>query len=106
MSRRTAGRSVSSGLAVPVEGRPDFDPTDYAAPPAAGWTAATLWAAAWAYADAHGDGARGLALTAFRDFARAYDRARHLDSHSTRSVVRQDVEARLRGVDHSDRETA
>lgn len=105
MSRRATLRPAGPvTLAVPVEGLPDFDPSDYAAKPAAGWTAATLWAAAWGYADVHAEGSRGVALTAFRDFARAYDRARHLAPHSTRSVVRQDVEARLRGVDYANRE--
>ncbi|MEU4776301.1 hypothetical protein [Micromonospora sp. NPDC023633] len=80
----------------------DFRPADYVTPPAAGWTVPTLWAAAWAYAVIHGDDARGDALVAFRAFARAYDRARHPKPSSTRLVVHQDVEARLRGVDYAE----
>jgi hypothetical protein len=101
MARRTAGRRPASALTVPIEGRPDFAPTDYATPPAAGWTAETLWSAGWRYADEHADGRPGVALRAFRDAARAYDRARHLAPTSTRAVVRQDIEARLQGVDYA-----
>ncbi len=104
MRRRDAPRSGVEAVPVPHLGvrlAVDFRPADYARQPAEGWTAETLWAAAWGYSYTHGDGARGVALTAFRDFARAYDRARHLAPTSTRSVVRQDVEARLRGVDFS-----
>jgi hypothetical protein len=97
MSRRTAGRRPASALTVPIEGRPDFAPTDYATPQAAGWTAETLWSAAWAYADAQGD--PRAALRAFRAFGHAYDRGRHLAPVSTRCVLRQDVEARLQGID-------
>ncbi|MFI7203974.1 hypothetical protein [Micromonospora aurantiaca (nom. illeg.)] len=100
MSRRATMRPARPvTLAVAIENYPDFDPSDYATAPAPGWTAATLWDACWTYADVHAEGSRGVAQTAFRDFARAYDRAQHLAPTSTRSVVRQDVEARLRGVD-------
>lgn len=102
-ARRTAGRTRSSSMSVEIDGRPDFTPGDYTAPPPPGWNAETLWAACWAYADEHAQGARGAASTAFRNFARAYDRARDLTANSTRSVVRQDIEARLRGVDYAER---
>ncbi|MET8834937.1 hypothetical protein ABZV78_13620, partial [Micromonospora sp. NPDC004540] len=103
MRRRSVARSGVESVPVAHHGAPlaDFTPADYARQPATGWTAETLWAAAWGYAYTHGDGARGVALVAFRDFSRAYDRSRNLQPSSARSVVRQDVEARLRGVRYS-----
>ncbi|MGK5520310.1 hypothetical protein ACSNN9_13240 [Micromonospora sp. URMC 107] len=105
MRRRKAPRADVEAVPVVRHGdalAADFRPADYVTPPAAGWTAATLWAAAWAYAVIHGDDARGDARVALRAFARAYDRARHLEPSSTHAVVRQDVEARLRGVDYAE----
>ncbi|MFF4938788.1 hypothetical protein [Micromonospora sp. NPDC000729] len=91
MARRTAGRRSASALAVPIEGRPDFIPSDYACRPATGWTASALWSAAWSYAYTHGDGAQGVARVAFLAYARAYAPA----------AVHADVVARLGGVDYS-----
>ncbi len=100
MSRRATMRPARPvTLAVAIENYPDFDPSDYATAPAPGWTAATLWDACWTYADVHAEGSRGVAQTAFRDFARAHDRAGSFGPGATQSVVRQDIEARLRDVD-------
>ncbi|GIE86786.1 hypothetical protein Are01nite_32660 [Actinoplanes regularis] len=103
MSRRTAGRPPASVFAVPIRDLPDFVPTDHATPPADGWTAETLWAAAWSYADQNADGHPPTALNAFKTAARRYDAARGISARSMPSVARQDLIARLNGTDYARR---
>lgn len=92
MSRRATMRPARPvTLAVAIESYPDFDPSDYARRPTTGWTASALWSAAWSYAYTHADGYRAVALVAFRTYARAH----------ARDALRQDVHARLGGVDYS-----
>lgn len=78
---------------------PDFAPGDFVTPRTGRpWTVRAVWFAAWAYADEH-DGGQSFARAAWAAFSRAYDTARGLTPRSTRSLMRQEFEGRLRGVD-------